>query len=68
MRKNSGRLRNAELALANKLVRKNSGRVRKCESEDDALSVRLNKQNVLFIFFQCLLDFFCPPSKIGSYL
>ena len=38
-RKNSGRLRNAELALANKLVRKNSGLLRKSDS-DDALSVR----------------------------
>ena len=38
-RKNSGRLRNAELALASKLVRKNSGLLRKSDS-DDALSVR----------------------------
>ena len=48
-RKNSGRLRNAELALANKLVRKNSGLLRKSDS-DDALSVRKTIFSSHFLF------------------
>ena len=53
-RKNSGRLRNAELALANKLVRKNSGLLRKSDS-DDALSVRKTIFSSHFFVFKFFL-------------
>ena len=66
-RKNSLRLRNNELA-GKKLVRKNSGR-RKCDSEDDALSVRKlifsyisSTFLPILIVYTNFLDFLYDPS------